>query len=251
MAPRVWQMTGCSHQGLHRSTRARVLGWAGTVGRKNGHRPCHDRGPLVGPRRASADAQAGPLQPQGDRLPLGLCDARRQGRGVRGGGLEGGADAAERGPLARGFRDGSKLGLVRGDMAGPDEFRKALAAEIASRCGPPGPWAGRVRPMPAEECGPVGGGRGTAAYESAVPPPVGMGTQRRGPRSQPGRGFLMRGRPRPASTAAAPPGRRSGRAVRRPPAASSFRPRGTGHPGGRDEGRRCRGGRGGRRGEER
>ncbi|MBP3956286.1 hypothetical protein J8F10_13430 [Gemmata sp. G18] len=29
------------------------------------------------------------------------------------------------------FRDGSKLGLVRGDMAGLDEFLKVLAAEIA------------------------------------------------------------------------------------------------------------------------
>jgi hypothetical protein len=34
------------------------------------------------------------------------------------------------------FRDGSKLGLVRGDMRGLDEFLKALAAEIAERCGP-------------------------------------------------------------------------------------------------------------------
>jgi hypothetical protein len=34
------------------------------------------------------------------------------------------------------FRDGSKLGLVRGDMAGLDEFLKVLAAEIAARCGP-------------------------------------------------------------------------------------------------------------------
>jgi hypothetical protein len=33
------------------------------------------------------------------------------------------------------FRDGSKLGLVRGDMAGLDEFLKVLAAEIAARCG--------------------------------------------------------------------------------------------------------------------
>jgi hypothetical protein len=34
------------------------------------------------------------------------------------------------------FRDGSKLGLVRGDMAGLDEFLRVLAAEIAARCGP-------------------------------------------------------------------------------------------------------------------
>jgi hypothetical protein len=34
------------------------------------------------------------------------------------------------------FRDGSKLGLVRGDMAGLDEFLKVLATEIAARCGP-------------------------------------------------------------------------------------------------------------------
>ena len=34
------------------------------------------------------------------------------------------------------FRDGSKLGLVRGDMKGLDDFLKALAAEIAERCGP-------------------------------------------------------------------------------------------------------------------
>lgn len=34
------------------------------------------------------------------------------------------------------FRDGSKLGLVRGDMKGLDEFLKVLAAEIAARCGP-------------------------------------------------------------------------------------------------------------------
>lgn len=33
------------------------------------------------------------------------------------------------------FRDGSKLGLVRGDMAGLDEFLKVLAVEIATRCG--------------------------------------------------------------------------------------------------------------------
>lgn len=33
------------------------------------------------------------------------------------------------------FRDGSKLGLVRGDMKGLDEFLKVLAAEIAERCG--------------------------------------------------------------------------------------------------------------------
>ena len=34
------------------------------------------------------------------------------------------------------FRDGSKLGLVRGDMKGLDEFLLVLAAEIAARCGP-------------------------------------------------------------------------------------------------------------------
>ena len=34
------------------------------------------------------------------------------------------------------FRDGSKLGLVRGDMRGLDAFLKVLAAEIAARCGP-------------------------------------------------------------------------------------------------------------------
>ncbi|VTR95102.1 unnamed protein product [Gemmata massiliana] len=34
------------------------------------------------------------------------------------------------------FRDGSKLGLARGDMKGLDEFLKVLAAEIAERCGP-------------------------------------------------------------------------------------------------------------------
>ena len=33
------------------------------------------------------------------------------------------------------FRDGSKLGLVRGDMTGLDEFLKVPAAEIAARCG--------------------------------------------------------------------------------------------------------------------
>ena len=40
---------------------------------------------------------------------------------------------SNRGYLLR-FRDGSKLALVRGDMAGLDEFLKVLAAEIAARC---------------------------------------------------------------------------------------------------------------------
>ena len=40
---------------------------------------------------------------------------------------------SNRGYLLR-FRDGSKLGLVRGDMAGLDEFLKVLGAEIAARC---------------------------------------------------------------------------------------------------------------------
>lgn len=35
------------------------------------------------------------------------------------------------------FRDGARLGLVRSDMAGLDEFLKVLAVEIASRCGNP------------------------------------------------------------------------------------------------------------------
>ncbi|WP_439624932.1 tyrosine-type recombinase/integrase [Gemmata sp.] len=34
------------------------------------------------------------------------------------------------------FRDASKLGLVRGDMKGLDQFLRVLAAEIAARCGP-------------------------------------------------------------------------------------------------------------------